>query len=266
MIILKQQINYIADITIIPNPVPQTSFYEEWKELEKKWTRLESLFKIREQGQSYRDEIDDILINIIKPNLPKLLDDDLFSRVLKTVYGSKGYDKIVEDLGKWLTQNIGIEWCIRRGFRSHCKLRNRDWEWGFDILSKKVYPIFKAVFDLSGQMSKQAMDDWEDLLIYAYNFPNEFRAWITRIFEGYAPFPRRVRVKIEPAPQSPNQPAPPSVPVQPYTPPAPFEPPKPPEPPKEPEPQKAGFDFGKYAPYIVGVLALALILQNRGQG
>jgi hypothetical protein len=266
MIILKQQINYIADITIIPNPVAQTTFYEDWKDFEKYLTRLKNLFPIRLTGQSYRDEIDNILIGKVKPNLPKLLEDDLFSRILKTVYGSKKYEEIKEDLTRWLSQNIGIWSCIRRGLNKSCKYRNKNWEWGYEILEKKIYPIFKGIFELTQQMSKQAIEDWDDLLIYAYNYPNEFRAWIGRLAEGYTPFPRRVRVKIEPPPQSPNQPAPPTVPVQPYTPPAPFEPPKPPEPPKEPETQKAGFDFGKYAPYMVGILALALILQKRGQG
>jgi hypothetical protein len=261
MIILKQQINYIADITIIPNPVPQASFYEDWNDFAKKLHQLENLINTKRQ-----DEADDILINIVEPTLPKLLDDPLFSKILKTVYGSKGYDKLVEDLSKWLSENIGIRRCKWRGIGIKCKMVNRDWEWGYEILVKKIKPVFKALLNLSEQMSKQAIEDWEDLLIYAYNYPNEFRAWIGRLVDGYVPFPRKVRVKIEPPPQSPNQPAPPTVPVQPYTPPAPFEPPKPPEPPKEPETQKAGFDFGKYAPYMVGILALALILQKRGQG
>jgi hypothetical protein len=235
MIVLKQQITYEPNLTIIRHQYRPPIFYETHKDLYKGWKES---FKYP-KNLSIND-MDWLLINVFKPKLPILLNDEIFSKVGKTYYAGN-WNEIYDKLMSWTTNNLGIQ----KGKR----IINKDWEWGYNLANEKIFPLFNALMILSNEISPEAIEDWEDILIYAYNFPTDFSQWIKRIEQQgmWIPFPKRIRVKPKTYTEQPFEP---------------FEPK--PEPPKapEPEPQKAGFDFGKILPILIGVGAIYFIIKR----
>jgi len=236
-LIFKQEIYYKPEIQIIPNNTTKIDFAENWNEFFRDLKNLRNLYV-----QKKINDVDWILINKIKPKFPEILEDPLLKKILIGLYGLKGYEKYKGDILNWLNCCIGI----KKGKRTI----NKDWE---DFYVKNVhdrfYNILKPLFILIEEPSKQSNEIWDDLLIYIYNYPNEFRNWYMQLKDGIIPFPIKVRaekIKIEETPK-------PYIPEKPPI----IEPEKP-----KIEPMKAEINLTKFLPLIAATMAIYLIIKK----